>query len=162
VALIAMTTSDTLDYVSDVDPAKKTVKQPAVDGGPDVETVEIGPGATIFKLKGLDVFLMGWIYDNASTLTQKGVGEVGINTRINQTNIETVRHGLAGFANLTDRKGGQVAFKTQKAVVNGREYDVVADEVLNLLGIRLIGELAREVKRISEVSGAEAKNSAGA
>jgi hypothetical protein len=165
-ALLAMTPADVLDYVSDADPSKKKVKKEikGAAGEPAVtkDVTEIGPGATVFKLKGLDVFLMGWIYDNASTLSQSNASEVGIHTRINQTNIEAVRHGLAGFTNLTDAKGGQVPFKTQKAVVNGREYEVVADETLNVLGIRVIGELAREIKKISEVSGQEAKNSAGA
>lgn len=161
-----MTPADVIDYVSDADPSKKKVKKEIKGAAGDApvmkDVTEIGPGATVFKLKGLDVFLMGWIYDNASTLSQSNASEVGIHTRINQTNIEAVRHGLAGFTNLTDAKGGQVSFKTQKAVVNGREYEVVADETLNVLGIRVIGELAREIKKISEVSGQEAKNSAGA
>ena len=88
---------------------------------PDVEVIQIDEGATKFKLKSLDVFLMGYIYDNASTLSGKqGTDEVGIHTRMNQTNIECVRHGLAGFMNFADAKGNQIAFKTQKAVVNGR------------------------------------------
>ena len=167
-ALIAMTTSDTVDYVSDLDPSKKRVKKPgkaSETGGeaPDVEEVVIEEGATTFKIRGLDVFLMGYVYDNASTLSGKqGSDDVGIHTRMNQTNIECVRHGLAGFTNFADAKGGQVAFKTQKAVVNGRAYDVVADAIMNMLGVRLVQELASEIKKISEVSKAEEKNSAGA
>ena len=163
-ALIAMTTSDTVDYVSDQDPSKKKVPQSAKD--PNAEPVMmtvIEDGATTFKLKPLDVFLMGYIYDNASTLSGKqGTDEVGIHTRMNQTNIECVRHGLAGFVNFADAKGNQVQFKTQKAVVNGRQYDVVSDEIMNMLGVRLVQELAGEIKKISEVSKAEEKNSAGA
>jgi len=59
-------------------------------------------------------------------------------------------------------KGSAVQFKTQKEVVNGRAYDVVADAILSMLGVRLIQELAGQVKKISEVSKAEEKNSAGA
>ncbi len=163
-ALIAMTTSDTVDYVSDMDPSKKRVAKPAVhpNAEPVMETV-IEDGATTFKLKPLDVFLMGYISDNASTLSGKqGTDEVGIHTRMNQTNIECVRHGLAGFINFADAKGIQVQFKTQKEVVNGRAYDVVADAILSMLGVRLIQELAGQIKKISEVSKAEEKNSAGA
>ena len=167
-ALIAMTTSDTVDYVSDLDPSKKRVKKPGKSseaGGeaPDVEEVVIEEGATTFKIRGLDVFLMGYVYDNASTLSGKqGSDDVGIHTRMNQTNIECVRHGLTGFTNFANAKADQVVFKTQKHVVNGRPYDVVADAIMNMLGVRLVQELASQIKKISEVSKAEEKNSAGA
>jgi len=161
-ALIAMTTADAVEYVSNLDPSKTRTKEPvdAEDASKGThEVVIIGDGATIFKLRSLDVFLMGYIYDNASHLGRReGSDEVGIHTRMNQTNIACVRHGLVGFANFTDSKGGQVAFKTQKDVVNGRPYDVVSDEVMNLLGVRLIQDLASEIKRISEVSPSEEKN----
>ena len=160
-ALIALTPADTIDYVSDRDPSKKIVKVPVDPDDPSKgvkTTVEIEPGATVFKLRSLDVFLMGYIYDNASNLTGKqGTDEVGIHTRVNQTNVDCVRHGLAGLDNFTDPKGGQIVFKSQKAMVNGRKYDVVADEVMNVLGIRLIQELAEQIKTISEVKVAEEK-----
>ena len=165
-ALIAMTTSDTVDYVSDLDPCKvKTfVDRDLADPAKGkVEQVEIKDGATVFKLRPLDVFLMGYIYDTASTLSGKeGSSEIGIHTRVNQTNIDAVRHGLVGLVNFTNPKGGQVNFKTQKAVVNGRSYEVAHDDIMNMMGVKLIQELAGKVKAISEVSAAEEKNSDGA
>jgi hypothetical protein len=102
---------------------------------------------------------MGHLWDSASVLRGvQGSDEVGIHTRVNQTNIDAVRHGLAGFSNFTDAKGNAVKFETQKAVVNGRPYDVVSDTVMNHLGIVLIQELGREIKRISEVTADEEKN----
>ena len=71
---------------------------------------------------------------------------------------DAVRHGLVGVSNFADAKGNAIKFETQKAVVNGRPYDVVSDTVMNHLGIVLIQELGREIKRISEVSAAEEKN----
>lgn len=163
-ALIAMTTHDTVDYVSDLDPSKKYDVPPADDGALPIErTFTVDEGATVFKLKPLDVFLMGHIYDSASIMRGiPGSGDVGVQTKMNATNIEAVRHGLAGFVNFTDAKGGQVVFKTQKAVVNGRPYEVVDDSVMTKLGIRLVQELGQKVKAISEVGKAEEKNSAGA
>jgi len=162
-ALRALAVSDTVEYVSDLDPAK--VKKPVpIDPndpskGEEVREV-IEEGATVFLLRPLDVFLMGYIYDNASTLSGKqGDDMVGIHTRINQTNIDAVRHGLAGFKNFCDRHGNQVRYRTQKAVVNGREYQVVADDIMNMFGVRLIAELADKIKSISEVSPEEEKNS---
>lgn len=165
-ALIAMTTADTVEYVSDRDPCKrktKVFKDPEVPSkGFDMKT-EILEGATKFTLRPLDVFLMGHIYDNASQLTGKeGSNEIGINTRINQTNIDAVRHGLCGIVNFADKNGDQMSFKSQKTHVNGRPYEVVHDDILNTLGIKLIGELADEIKRISEVTPDEEKNSEGA
>lgn len=162
-ALIAMTTSDTIDHVSDLDPCKvktKTLRDPADHTKGSDEVVTIKEGATVFKLRPLDVFLMGYIYDNASTLSGKqGSDDIGIHTRVNQTNIEAVRHGLAGFVNFTDRAGGVVVMKTQKAVVNGRSYDVAHDTIMNMFGVKLMQELAEQVKKISEVQPAEEKNS---
>jgi len=162
-ALIAMTTADTVDHVSDLDPCKrkqKVFRDPEnPSAGYDLKD-EILEGATVFKLRPLDVFLMGFIYDSASVLRgTEGSAEIGIHTRVNQTNIEAVRHGLSGFENFTDPKGGVVKFKSQKAVVNGRSYEVAHDDIMNMMGVKLIQELAAKVKEISEVSPAEEKNS---
>ena len=153
-ALIAMTTADTIEYVSDLDPCKTT----SVPAPGEKPVVTIKDGATIFKLRSLDVFLKGVIYDSASRLMRKSDSdEVGIVTHVNQTNIEAVRHGLAGFTNFKDAKG-DVPFKTAKIFVAGRPYDVVDDETMNKLGIRLIQELAGQIRDISEVKGDEEKN----
>jgi len=161
-ALVAMTTADAIDYVSDLDPSKRPTKTPRDSNDPSkgyVEGFEILPGATTFKLRSLDVFMMGTIYDNASMLRgQDGSNEFGIQTRVNQTNIDTVRHGLIGLTNFSDSRGNAVQFETQKAVVNGRPYDVVSDKVMNCFGVRLISELATQIKEISEVTAAEEKN----
>lgn len=165
-ALIALTVSDTVEYVSDLDPAKGKKPVPVDPNDPskgEIIKEVIGEGATVFFLRPLDVFLMGYIYDNASHLSgRQGDDTVGIQTRINQTNIDAVRHGLAGFKNFCDRRGNQIGFKTQKAYVNGREYDVVHDDIMNMFGVKLIAELAQKIKDISEVSPEEEKNSAKA
>lgn len=157
-----MTTSDVVRYVSDKDPCKVKTQVPVDPNDPTKGTKEhvtISEGATVFFLKPLDVFLTGYIYDNASTLSGKqGDDTVGIHTRINQTNIDAVQHGLAGFENFSDNKGNSNPFTTVKKVVAGREYEVAADDVLKRLGIRLVQELAEEIKRISEVAPAEEKH----
>lgn len=164
--LIAMTTADTVDYVSDLDPAKrktKTLRDPANPSKGYVESWDIGPGATTFKLRGLDVYLMSLIYDNASVLqAREGSADYGIQTKINQTNIQAVRHGLIGLDNFVNAKGNSIAFTTQTEVVNGRKYDVASDAVMNTMGVRLIQELATKIKEISEVTPEEEKKSDGA
>lgn len=163
-ALVAMTTADVIKYVSDLDPAKKKEQVPvdendASKGLKTVETID-WEKATVFHLRPLDVYLMGYIYDSASVLTGKqGSEEVGIHTRVNKTNIDAVRFGLARIDNFKDGHGQLIRFKTQNDVVNGREYEVAHDDIMNSLGVKLISELANKIKEISEVSKAEEKNS---
>ena len=164
-ALIAMTSADAVEYVSDLDPSKvktKTFRDPEDPSKGFIESWEIQPGATVFKLRSLDVFLMSMIYDNASRLMGKeGSQEFGIQTNVNQTNVQAVRHGLIGFSNFSDSKGNAIQYSTQKENVNGRPYDVVADKVMNCFGVRLIQQLAAKIKEISEVTPADEKKSEG-
>ncbi len=161
-ALIAMTVADTVEHVSDRDPAKTRTLVPVDPSDPGKgtrEEIAIGEDATVFYLSSLDVFLMGYIYDNASSLTGKqGDDTVGIHTRVNQTNIDAVRHGLKGFKNFKDKKGNHVTFRTVKVSVNGREYEVADDATMQHLGIQLIQELADKIKSLSEVTADEEKN----
>jgi hypothetical protein len=166
-ALMAMTTSDVIKYVSNKDPAKVVKFIPIDPEKPEGEKkidIQIGPNATTFHLAPLDVFLMGYIYDNASSLTgRQGGTEIGIHTKMNQTNIEAVRFGLVGVENFhVDKTGKLLVLKRVKSALAGRRYDAVPDEVMTMLGVQLVQELADEIKRISEVSEAEAKNSEGA
>ena len=171
-ALVGIGVGATLTYVSDLDPCKRRVPKKVPD--PEAEgqfiddpkggkEVVIDPGATAFRLAGLDVFLMARIYDDSSTLTRgASPDEVGLKTRINQTNIEAVRFGLKGWEHFTDAKGDDLPFTTNKRTLDGRDYEVVSDTCMNRLGNRLIGELAGEIKRMSEVAADEAKNSSTA
>jgi len=165
-ALIAMTTSETITYVSDKDPAKKKTiafLDPNDPSKGETTTSEIGSDATVFRLRPLDVFLMGYIYDNASELSGRQDSiEIGIRTKINQTNIEAVRHGLVGFSNFFDKTGKEVCFGANNIKINDRDYTVASDATMKLLGIQLIQELAEQIKNISEVSASEEKNSSGA
>lgn len=165
-AIKALTLSDTFEYVSDMDPSKVKVTIDVDPNDPKKGTVEdflIKEGATYFGLKPLDVFLMGHIYDTANLMTgRQGVTEVQMMTRINQTNIDAVRFGLAYFKNFKDDDGNDCKVKTVKVQVNGREYDAVSDDTLKLLSIKLIQELAEKIKDASEVDKDEEKNSVSA
>ena len=84
-ALVAMTTADHIEYVSDLDNCKKREKKLIdVPEGADAQyktEIIILAGATTFKLRSLDVFLMGHIWDSASVLRGvQGSEEVGIHT----------------------------------------------------------------------------------
>lgn len=165
-ALRAMTTAGTEDFVSTADPS--VTEKTKIFNDPKDETKgyrEVAKvwdkDASVFKIRPLDVFLMGEIYDNASTLSGKtGSDEVGIHTKVNKTNIDTVKFGLVSLPDdfQTD-KGERVRMDTTKVTINRREYDVATDRVLASLGLRLIGEMAAQIKEISEVTAAEEKKS---
>lgn len=162
-AIKALTLSDTFEYVSAMDPCKVKVTIDVDPKDPKKGTIidwTIKEGATIFGLKPLDVFLMGHIYDNANLMTGRtGTLDVQMMTRINQTNIDAVRFGLAYFKNFQDDDGNDCKVKHVKVQVNGREYDAASDETIKLLSIKLIQELAEKVKEASEVDKVEEKNS---
>jgi hypothetical protein len=164
-ALKALTLGETFAYVSNSDPCKVKQQIEVVPGDPSkgfVEDYAIQDGATVFGLKPLDVFAMGYVYDNANQLTgRQGSDEVGIKTRINETNIEAVRLGLVYFKNFKLPNGSEAQVKFVEKQINGRDYKVASDETLQLLGIQLITELAGEIKKASEVSAREEKKSAG-
>lgn len=161
-AIKALSISDTFEHVSDSDPAKVRKQVPVDVDDPSKgtkEVIEIKEGATVFGLKPLDVFLMGYIYDNASSLTgRQGSEEVGIHTRVNQTNLEAVKYGLAYFKNFKDAADNDVTVQFVDSYINGRKYKAASDDTLKLLGNRLIGELAQQIKDKSEVDQVEAKN----
>lgn len=161
-AIRALTKGDTFKHVSDKDPAKRKVL--ALVDENDKSKGEISReeidwnDATVFHLSALDVFLMGYIYDNASLLTGSQGGEAfDIKTRVNQTNIDAVRFGLRGFDNFVDAKGVGKRFGETKKVINGREYPCADDATLELLGLNLIGELAAKIKEASEVAAEDEK-----
>ncbi len=163
-ALVAMTTADTVPFVSIRDPqavlkdVPNDAKDPSKGSHKEVDRWE--DGASVFQVAPLDVFLMGSIYDNASVLAAKqGSDEVGIHTQINKTNIDAVRFGLKAIPDDWKTKNGAVvSFTTEKAKVNGREYEAASVSVLNSLGINLIAEMADKIKSLSDVSVLEEKN----
>ena len=166
-ALFARTTVETDTFVSTMDSAHSTKEVPVDPKDPTKgtkEEVTIGEGASCFEVGPLDVFLMAHIYDNASKLSGKqGSDEVGIETRLNKTNIDATRFGLRALPeDWASKDGVKVLYEVEKVTVNGREYVACKDAVLDSLGIRLIGEMAEKIKDMSEVSSGEAKNSAPA
>jgi hypothetical protein len=169
-ALVGISRTDTFEYVSNDDPCKRRVPKmlPGLASSLAVmmtgEDVVIDDGATLFRLGVLDVFLMGMIYDKSTKISRSldDGGDVSMHTSINATNIETVRYGLRGWEHFRDPNGSDIAFQTEKRIVMGRDYLACTDDMLQLLGVRLIGELAGKIKEASEVSKDEAKNSVSA
>jgi len=166
-ALVGISKAETIEYVSDDDPCK-TVKKVPIDavqgllGGTKDEEI-IVDGATKFTLGTLDVFLMGMIYDRASTITRDDeAGAIGMSTKLNSTAIDACRYGLRAWENFQDAQGSDLKLTFVKKVVMGRDYQAVTDDCLASMGIRLVAELGNKIKEISNVTRADTKNSAAA
>lgn len=161
-AIHALTVGETFPYVLNADPAKKKVPLLVDPNDPkkgEIITDEIGEDATVWNLGTLDVFLLGYIYDSASTLQgQQGSDEIGIKTHVNKTNIEAVRFGLKSVENWNTAKGVGQSVDFVEKVVNGRKYQALTDDTLMKIGLRAIAELAGEIKKASEVAAEEEKN----
>lgn len=117
--------------------------------------------ATKFQIGTLDRFIQTKIQDESLDVQgDPASGNVSTSIRIATANLQYVRFGLKDWRNFMDPETGQVIpFKTKKEVVQGRSYDVVADECLERLDMATITELGRRIQEANSVSETEAKNS---
>jgi hypothetical protein len=161
-AIKALVLSTVLTHVLFNDPSRRSVTSPVDpdDASKGSKTdVVIDADATVFSYKPLDVFLMGYIYDRASILSQSGDGSTDMKTRLNETNIDAVRFGITAISNFFEADGvTQVPIKFVKRMVNGREYDALPDEVIIKLDAGSLAELAHQIKEASTLKREDEKN----
>lgn len=72
--------------------------------------------------------------------------------------IELVRFGLRGFENFKDKKGVHISFNTVSRPLNGRNYNVVCDEIVNIIPAKILDELGAELLSSSNMTDEEIKN----
>jgi len=72
---------------------------------------------------------------------------------------EAVRFGLKGFENFKSADGNEVKFDTVSRAVGGRNYKVLADNILRIIPPSVKNELGAEILKMSKLSGEEIKNS---
>ena len=140
-AMIGLTLAGTSVFESATDPDKGT------------------PQATRFTLGTVDMNVMSTVLDKALVFRQSEPGDQATQVRQNEVNIDLVRHGLRGWERFLDAKGNEIEFKTVKARVAGKAYDVVSDDSLAVLGLQLIAELANEIRKQNVPDRGEEKNS---
>lgn len=108
---------------------------------------------TKFKLGIIDNATMARLKDGQTRYilndkSKDGNSDMTINRH--QHNVEVVRHGLRGWENLSDGKG-QVSFKKG-------EDGLVTDDVMKVLPLNVVEEIAEEIIRLNSFSGDESKN----
>ncbi len=145
-ALVGLTKAATVKYESQYDPQRGN------------------EGATVFQLGTLDCFVAAYLQDNMAEFTPDLSDASGVRTvtKINQSRIDVVRFGLKGWENFKDQDGNDIAFRTVKKSLMGREYQVVPDELLAMLDPKVVTELAIKIRRANTVSEEEEKNFAEA
>jgi len=72
--------------------------------------------------------------------------------------IEAFRFGVKGIINLKDSKGNILQFKQEKTDINSIAYQVVSEEIIGILPMKILSEVGSKIMTISNLSEEEAKN----
>lgn len=120
--------------------------------------------ATVWLLGTLSSRDVGRIRDSVTSIklnTAEGSDPNEVETHIERTkmNFEAVRVGLKGWENFIGPDGNSIPFKTIKRDVGGTRRDVVADELLDMIPLDVVNELADEILQGNLLSEEEAGNS---
>ncbi len=125
-----------IDFESDSDPDKGTDK------------------ATKFKLGGIPSRIYAQLKDKATRWAQDKENPDSVKAEFRHNDIarDIVRFGVKGFSNYS------LNFKTQPEKFGDKEYQAVADDIMDSMDINLIRELSAEIRKLSEFNEAEIKN----
>ncbi len=141
-AIRALTMDQVQDYVSDLDPSK----------GTDKEADE----ATVFKLGTLSARQMTQIKDASTSFKPDRENsedpknpDMVAEFRPNQSVYLTVQFALRGWDRFVDFEGNEVAFKTIKKQLGGKEILCAHDDALDRLGQELMRELSEAIEKFN-------------
>lgn len=117
---------------------------------------------TIFEVGSLDSRMKGYILDNVSDFelsSDNPDDDTKINWRINERNLTLVKFGVKNIKNFADPQTGQpIKFKCDVVNKFGKSYDVVPEEILNMIPLKVITELATEILKETNLSKEAEKN----
>lgn len=142
-AFVALNLSDTVDFQSSLDPNRGK------------------EGAAIFKIGAIPTRIFAKIKDQGSNfvLDDKAPGGVNAEFTFNDTATEMVRYGLKGIKGFKDGNGNDLEYKTQKMKVGNSLVEALHDDLMDVLPLELIRELAMEINVLCEVPDAVKKKS---
>lgn len=118
---------------------------------------------TVWELGTLSSSDMGRIQDAATDISFKTVpGEEGqdISTKINTTkrNFEVLRRSLKGWSNFVGPDDKMVEFKTHQREIDGKQREVPRPELLELIPLKVVSEIAEFVLAEHTAEDDEVKN----
>ncbi len=129
-AVIALTLSETKEYISSTDPAH-----------PDNDNKDGTP--TMFLLGTMPSRLNAMLKDNSTKFLVGSESEnITADFSPHYAAFDRVRLGVRGWKNYQDASGSEVEFKTESISINGYKYKAITGEVMDRLPISLIQELS--------------------
>lgn len=146
-AIKGLSMDSTVEYVSDLDPAKGTERE--------------AEDATFFILGPLSGRAYSMVKDSATgyrTDPDSEIGEVKAEFKPNEVAYLTTQFGLRGFRNFMGDGGNEIPFKTANKQLGGQPFVVASPESMDVLGLELIRELSGVVEELSKPSEVELKD----
>ncbi len=120
---------------------------------------------TLWKIGVIDTMIMSEIRDKITVFEADREVDPSAQSRTARTklnlhmaDIEYVRHGLKGFTNFCDSNGNAIMFRTERRFCAGKQMDVVSEEILSIIPMPIIEELAFYIKNKNVLSEQEIKN----
>lgn len=117
---------------------------------------------TIFEIGHLDSQMEGYILDKVSDFelsSDNPDDDTKLNWRINERNLALVKFGLKNIKNFNDPQTGKpINFKCDVVNKFGKNYNVVPDEILNMIPLKVKTELAAEILKETNLSKDAEKN----
>lgn len=140
--LQALNLTKTVEYQSDRDPAKGT------------------DDATVFIIGAISSRVASTLRDKSTRFSGDftQADNMQAEMRMNETAFELVRFGLRGFRNYQNADGGLLEFKTEDYQAGNAVLKIVAKDVMDVIDLETIRELAAQISRISGFEDDEVKN----
>lgn len=145
-AITALNTGETRDYISRLDPHH-----------PDKKDADVSK-ATKWKLRTLDSRVYGYLKDQLTDIGYGPDGQPYQRTHAHRMYLETVRFGLVDWANFKDADGKEVRYVTVQRKIGNVTYDVIHDDIVGLIPDEIIVELAIQIREGNTLTEADAKN----
>ncbi len=149
-AIKGISMDSTLEYVSNLDPAKGTERE--YDDG------------TVFILGTVAGRVQTSIKDKSTAFRQdtESAPEDPTMTaefRPNEATYMTVQFGLRGWKRFLESDGqGEIQFKTIQKQLGGTGWTVASPEAMDRLGLELMRELAEEIDKLNSPTTEEVKD----
>jgi hypothetical protein len=123
-----------------------------------------GEKPTIWILGMLDAVLLAQIEDEQLLFSVKEGGEgeeasTQTKLKINERNVELVRHGLKGFEVFCDKDGQEIKYETISKPGRRRPVTIVSDRTIKRIPPIVVKELAEKILEINSPSEEEVGNS---
>lgn len=157
-ALKAISSSQTWDYVSKSDPGHPDNIEKARELG-ELKEGDTVPEPTVWELGSVPSRVMSHIEDETAEVRDLS-GAATATIKQNHTARELVRAGLRGWRNFQDDDGNEVSVPSRKRRnIGGVDVACLPDtEGLDLIPLPVIRELADELRKGNVVSEADRKN----